>query len=226
MASSNSAPVGLNPAVAYGERNQLAFTIAQALNRLQTSTLVEVVAVTNSGGVSPVGFVDVRPMIAQVDAHGKGMEHATIYGVPYFRLQGGANAIILDPQVGDIGLACFASRDISSVKKTKKRGNPATLRKYDYSDALYVGGMLNGTPSQYVQFSASGITIHSPNAVTLDAPNVSINAATIGLNASASLALNSPAITVNAIDLLLYLTTHNHSGVTTGTGNSGDPIWQ
>ena len=35
---------------------------------------------------------------------------------------------------------------------------------------MYLGGMLNGTPTQYVQFSAAGIKIHSPAAVVLEAP--------------------------------------------------------
>ena len=82
-------------------------------------TLVQVVAVTNDGGVEPVGFVDVHPMVAQVDGKGQPTPHGVIYGLPYIRVQGGSNAVILDPQVGDIGLAVFCAQDISKVKATK-----------------------------------------------------------------------------------------------------------
>jgi hypothetical protein len=40
--------------------------------------------------------------------------------VPYFRVQGGADAIIIDPKVGDLGIAVFCSRDITGVKRSKE----------------------------------------------------------------------------------------------------------
>ena len=82
----------------------------------------------------------------------------------------------MDPVAGDIGMACFASRDISKVKATKGRANPGSKRAYNFSDAMYIGGMLNGTPTQYVQFNADGITLASPVAVNLVAPVVEIRA--------------------------------------------------
>ena len=98
-----------------------------------------------------------------------------IFKVPYVRMFGGNNAVILDPQAGDIGVAVFASRDVSSVKNTQAAANPASARQYDFSDALYIGGMLNGgTPSQYVQFSSSGIKIVSPTKITIQAPEIDL----------------------------------------------------
>jgi hypothetical protein len=150
--------------------NAQAFLIEQMLNRAWTATLVKVMAVTNAGGVSPVGFVDILPLVAQIDGAGHATPHGTIFHIPYFRMQGGANAIILDPQVGDLGIAVFAAQDISSVKATKAAANPGSRRKFDPADAIYIGGVLNDVPTQYVAFSASGIAIVS-------AANVSIAAA-------------------------------------------------
>jgi hypothetical protein len=141
------------------------FTIRQLLARMQTMTLVKVLACTNSGGITPVGTVDVQPLITQLAGDGTATPHAPLFKLPYFRLQGGANALILDPQVGDIGMAGFCSRDISAVKKTKAQANPGSLRKYDFADGLYVGGFLNGTPSQYVQFAA-GINVGAAMVAT------------------------------------------------------------
>ena len=92
------------------------FLISQALNRVSTATLVKVVSVTNAGGLSPVGFVDVQPLVNQLDGAGNAVPHGVLHRLPYFRLQGGADAVILDPKVGDIGMAAFANRDISLVK--------------------------------------------------------------------------------------------------------------
>ena len=94
----------------------LQFVVDQLLHRMQTAMPVRVMAVTNDGGVDPVGRVDVLPLVNQVSGDGQAIPHATIFNVPYSRLQGGTNAVILDPQVGDIGMCLFASRDISAVK--------------------------------------------------------------------------------------------------------------
>jgi hypothetical protein len=160
------------------EFNALTFLVAQILNRVQTLTLVEVMGVTNAGEVSPVGFVDVRPMVMQMTGDRKAVAHGTIFNIPYLRLQGGANAVILDPQVGDIGICGFASRDISAVKANKAQSTPGSFRTFDWADGLYMGGCLNGMPTQYVAFAASGITIHSPTKITLSAPIIEADAST------------------------------------------------
>lgn len=206
--TSNEIPSGMQrPGVLSGDYNQVAFAINQAIAKLQTATLVRVEKVTNNGGLSPVGFVNITPLVNQIDSEGNGTPHATIYNVPYFRLQGGANAIIMDPEPGDVGIAVFASRDITRVKATKGAANPGSLRTYSFSDALYLGGMLNGTPSQYVQFNSAGIKIHSPSAVVLDAPTVEINAGT-------ACTVNTPTFTVNGNTVL-------NGGLSQGKGSSG-----
>ncbi len=199
----NAIPTGQQkPASTWGEFNNIAFMVQQALGKMQTATLVRVEACTNAGGVSPVGFVDVTPLVNQIDGLGNPTPHTTIHNVPYFRLQGGANGIIIDPQKGDIGVAVFASRDISKVKSTKKQGNPGSFRQFSFSDGMYLGGMLNGTPTQYVQFSAAGIKIHSPTAVILEAPDIQLQAQTVEINASTSTTVTTPTFTVNGATVL------------------------
>ncbi|KAG0772438.1 hypothetical protein G6F22_015737 [Rhizopus arrhizus] len=160
-----------------GEYGALMFLINQALARLSTATLVRVVSVTNDGGLSPVGFVDVQPLVNQLDGAGNAVPHAVLHQLPYFRLQGGTDAVILDPKVGDIGMAAFGSRDLSAVKASKQQSNPGSWRTHDMADGLYFGGLLNGTPVQYVQFTAGGINVVSPSKVTVQAPNIELNAA-------------------------------------------------
>lgn len=230
MATSDINAGAMTPEAQWGNYNQLAFVISQFINRVQTTTLVRVESVTNDGGVSPVGYVDVTPLVNQVDGNGIPTPHVTIYNVPYMRVQGGTNAVILDPQKGDIGICSFASRDISKVKKTKTQANPGSARKFSYADGLYIGGVLNGAPTQYVQFSDAGVTITSPTKVTVTAPTVQINGATVingtltqtGTGNNATFSGN---ITTTTGDVTAQGTSlHNHDHYVTGTpGNSNPP---
>lgn len=263
MASEGSGFNGFEqPGTSANQFNALRFLVDSMLARVRTATLVQVKAVTNSGGVAEVGFVDIEPLVNQVDGVGKATPHSTIFRCPYLRIQGGANAIILDPQVGDIGIAVFADRDISSATANKGRANPGSRRRFSMADGLYLGGVLNGTPSQYVRFSSAGIEIHSPTQVKLTAPDVRIEADTVEIvaetvtvDASTSTTITTPTFTVNGATQLNGAVTasstvtagtsvtapnvvgttnvtfggksgiaHQHSGVTTGLGNTGAPI--
>jgi hypothetical protein len=167
-------PSFIDPTSSATEYNALTFLIRQLLAKINTATLVQVKAVTNSGGVSPVGTVDVLPLVNQQDASGNAVPHGIIYGLPYSRLQGGANAIILDPQIGDIGIAVFANRDISAVKATKGQNNPGSARQFSMSDGMYIGGVLNGVPTNYVQFTGNTINIVSTSQVNVQAPAINL----------------------------------------------------
>lgn len=223
----------LNASSGTGPINAQLQFVRRLLLDVHTSTLVQVIACTNSGGVSPVGTVDVQPMVDMLDGAGHPVSHATLHRLPYFRLQGGANAVISDPQPGDIGIAVFADRDLSKVKATKAQAAPGSWRKFDMADGLYIGGVLNGTPSQYVQFNAGGITLTSPSAITLNAPECTINANTTvngtfsqGMGAAGGTAtMLGPVTVTNDVSAGgKSLTTHVHSGVQTGSGNTGGPV--
>jgi phage baseplate assembly protein gpV len=153
-----------------------------------------------------------------------------MYGLPYLRIQGGANAVIIDPQPGDIGIAVFASRDITTVKSTKAQASPNTFRMHDFADGMYLGGLLNGTPTQYVQFGSGGVAIVSPDTITLTAPNIVLNGAVAQSGGNVTMAED---LTVGG-DVVADLTgstfdgipfaTHVHTGVTAGGANTGVPI--
>ncbi|KAG1078294.1 hypothetical protein G6F40_016769 [Rhizopus arrhizus] len=139
-------------------------------------------------------------------------------------------------------MAAFGSRDLSAVKASKQQSNPGSWRTHDIADGLYFGGLLNGTPVQYVQFTAGGINVVSPSKVTVQAPNIELNAA-------AQCALNSPVIVLNGtvqqgagsfggtstwqgnMNTLGTLrntakdvgATHTHPGVQSGPSNTGTP---
>ena len=191
------------------EHNQIDFVVRSILSEQASAMLVVVTAVNSNGELAPVGLVDVQPMVAQLDGRGQAVPHGTINNVPYFRLQGGSNAVIMDPAVGDIGLAVFASHDISSVKKTKKPGNPGSRRRFDWADGLYIGGFLNGTPTRYIRFDSDGnVTIKPAETVTVEGD------------------LHCTGTITGDVDVVgggKHLKTHTHGGVQTGGGTSGPP---
>jgi hypothetical protein len=201
----------LRPQDVRGDYNNILFVVGQAMAKMQTATLVKIMSCTNSGGVSPVGYVDVQPLINQIDGLGNGTPHGTIHNLPYLRIQGGANAVIIDPHPGDIGICVFASRDITKVKSTKAQANPGSFRRYHFSDGLYLGGVLNATPTQYIAFTASGVVIHpvAGGNITLDGP--------VQVNGSVT---STGDVTANGISL----DNHVHSGVQTGSGDTGKPV--
>jgi hypothetical protein len=221
LPNSEAASTGqLKASDTWGQYNNYAFVVRQLMAKMQTATLVKIVSCTNSGGLSPFGFVDVQPLVNQIDGSSppNSTPHTTIYGLPYQRMQGGSNAIIMDPEPGDIGLAVFASRDISVVKNTQGQAKPGSLRAFDFADGMYVGGMLNAAPLQYVQFAPTGITIVSPTAITLQAPviNVEGNLSITGGDATMSGTLITTGdITSNGISLQNHLHTSEAAGTPT-----------
>lgn len=202
-----------NPTDTTGEFNSSLAIARSVTARMSTATEVQVVSVTNSGGLSPVGFVDVQPLVNQVDGAGKSTPHGILHRLPYFRLQGGTDAVILDPKVGDIGIAVFADHDISAVNNAKAQANPGSGRRFDMADGMYIGGVLNGKPEQYIQFNTEGIHVHSPtkikftapeieliaeNSIKSNAPTIQTEADTITSTATASITDNAPVATTNA----------------------------
>ena len=194
------------------------FVIDAALSGLRVAMPVKVMSVINNGGVSAIGTVSILPLVNAKDGGGNAVPHGTIYNVPYMRIQGGTNAVILDPQVGDIGLAVVCDRDISAVQNTQAQAPAGSSRKHDMSDFIYVMTVISAkVPTQYVQFNSSGITVTSPNTIIINANEVDINAATIKMNGSV---ITTGTLTNNGHSVG---SNHVHSGVTPGGSNTGIP---
>lgn len=175
-----------------GHYNALAFVVKQILNGRNFAALVRVSAVNNAAET-----VDVQPLVNQLDGQGNSIEHGIVNDIPFIRLQGGANAVIIDPHAGDIGLCVFCDRDSSSVQSSRDNANPGSLRRGDMADGVYLGGLLNADPTQYVKFADDGITVYSPYKITLQAPEVDIVAPVVKINASTSTTITTPTLTVN-----------------------------
>lgn len=195
----------------YGGAERATFLVKSLIRKARHSAPVEVVSVSNAGGVSPVGVVTIRPLIQQVTGDGVAIDHGDIANVPYMRIQGGANAVILDPQVGDIGIALFCDQDISAVKATGAAAAPGSDRTNHMSDAIYLQSIIAAAPAQYIQFAADGIHVVSPVKVIVQAPEIDLNGV---------VAITGATLTHNGVNIG---STHEHSGVTRGNGLTDPP---
>lgn len=210
------------PNTGNSEYNAMTFMVRQILGQANIATLVEVKAIRTTGRTSAVGIVDVLPLVAQTDGSGHPVPHATIYGVPYLRTQGGACAIILDPHVGDIGLCVFADRDISSVKATHKTQPPGSKRRFNMADGFYFGGWNNVAPTSYIVIDDSSIDVVSPTAVNITTPKATVDG---DLHVTGKMTGDKTAVfTHDVTGQGTSLHTHIHSGVTVGTANTGVPV--
>lgn len=195
--------------------NAMAFLVRQIVAGKTFGALVKVIAVNGPGGVNPPGTVAVQPLVNQIDGLGNQVPHGTVFGMPWFRLQGGTSAIILDPKVGDIGAALICDRDISNVKANKATSGPGSWRQNDWADGLYFGSFLGETPTQGIEFADGGINIFTNGTIALstDAGNVSITTA-------GTIVTSSGALTNNGANIS---NTHVHGGVVVGGGNTTGP---
>lgn len=207
------------------DANVIKFLMTAAMSKLNTSLPVEVLSVKPAAQHEPVGYVNVRILVDQITADGKTHQYGEIPNVPYFRLQGGNKAVIIDPEVGDIGMACFCSRDISAMKNARKGAPPGSRRMYDISDALYVGGFLNKAPTHYIQFTDGGIIVSTPGSVTVNAgAGATVTAPAITLNGNTTVNGNLAVNGTQTNNGVNTGSTHTHGGVQTGSGSTGIPL--
>jgi phage baseplate assembly protein gpV len=204
----------------------LEFVIKQLIGKIITIVPVRVINVTGSGSLTSCPYVDVQPLLKQRAGSGTGMAHGVVYGVPAWRLQSGTAALVCDPTAGDVGLMLVAYRDIAPLKAADQQ-TPGSLQgggstynvgskaQYDWGNALYLGGWLNGAVSQYIQLTESLCKIVAPsinlNGVTIDTSG--------NISTSGNITSTGGNVTAGAIDLK----NHVHTGVTTGSGSTGPP---
>jgi phage baseplate assembly protein gpV len=81
---------------------------------------------------------------------------------------------------------------------------------------MYLGGLLNGIPSCFVQFVANGINIVSPTQVTIQSPTVTVDGNLVVTGTTSG--------TGNGTFNGKNVDTHVHSGVQSGSSNTGGPV--
>lgn len=170
MADQNVVQGQMKPNTPGSPYNSLQFIIDQAIrHKVHTAVIVKVVRRTGQ-------YVDVLPLVTQIDGFGNAIAPTTLFHLPYMRYHAGIAAVILDPVPGDIGLAVFAQTDCSNVKQgTTEPQQPASFRGNSMSNGLYIGGFLNQTPSIFIELTQGGsINVTAPAGVNING-NVTVN---------------------------------------------------
>lgn len=186
------------------------FLMHQFLMRQSFINLVVVAGVSDDGN-----FVDVRPVVHGFTGAGDKIEKGIVFGIPVWRLQRGASAVKMKPVIGDIGLAACCDRDITNVKNTKAPSLPGSNRAHSQADAIYLGGVLNQEPSQYIDFADGEITIVSPAKVRIHAP---ISLFEGDVEVTGKVTANGDVVGAG-----ISLSTHVHGGVESGGSNTSGP---
>jgi hypothetical protein len=142
--------------------NSMAFAQQMAQDAQMTCTIVKVLKV-KPGAVGPIGRVTVQPMVQMVDGEQRTKDHTKVFNLPYVRMVGGKNAVIIDPEEGDIGIVVTCDRDISGVKQSKKVSPPGSSRSMNISDGIFIGCVLSDKPERYVRFTSDGYIQITPD---------------------------------------------------------------
>ena len=194
------------------EFNRVAFLTKQFIAKIESMMPVQVVTVHPGSGSPPAGgTVDVQLLVSQIDGSGNVVQNGIVYGVPFFRLQGGPWAIIIDPAANDFGFIVTADRDITAVKANPGIQAPGSPRKYSYSDGIFVPCPFGGAPpvGTFV-FNADGtwvLTDKFENVLQGSSSGIAVTTSAGG------------DFTVNGISV----TKHTHA-VTAAPGETGPPV--
>lgn len=146
----------IEPNSGTSDYNALRHVIETARQAQMTCTIAKVMKVTTNGGVAAIGQVDVQPLVQMVDGIQKTTDHATVHSLPYIRMVGGKNAVIIDPQKGDLGIVVSCDRDISGVKQKLDKAPPGSSRSMNIADGIFIGCCLSQKPTSYVRWDKDG----------------------------------------------------------------------
>jgi len=176
------------------------------------------------GTVGPIGFVDVQPLVNQIDGYGNATPHGTIYKIPYFRYQSALGAVISDPVVGDIGEIIVHDRDTSVVRATGAQANPGSRRKSDLADGVYHGQLIAATPAQYLTFTSDGLKIADKNNNSITMANnlitIKIGNATYTLDQNGNFKASGNIVAGQGGSDQVTLQNHTHNQPTDSHGDT------
>lgn len=199
----------LQPSDSVGPYNPTRFIVQQALGRVRTLMLAQVKAVGT-------GTVDVQPLVSMVDSQGNAVPHGIIHGCPYLEMRAGNSAIVVVPVIGDVGLIAICDRDSSAAVASLAPGPPPSAREFDMADAIYVMGIAGGSPTDTITVGPTGISFAAfGNTIAITSTGITFTDAF-----GHAIVMNAAGITINGVNF----STHEHSGVTTGSGVSGPPV--
>lgn len=185
-------------------------------------------------------MVDIQPTINQKQQDGTVAERPTIGGVPVSFQVSKKAGFTFPIEVGDTGTALFSMRNMDGWKAGNGRpSSPANFAKMDKGDAIFLPGIqppgmavnnpakhvLTHDPKDTVIFGNLGgaeaeVRIKVDGSIEVNTSNlpVVINCSDATVNASSSINLNAPTMTVDVPDIT-FIGNITHQGNYAHTGN-------
>ena len=207
------------------------------MDNIHTSIPCIVLAVRDGGGSQ---LVDIQPTINQKLPDGTIKERPPILGVPISFPISSNGGMTYPITVGTTGMAQFSMRDMESWKAGNGRpSTPQTAGKMSASDAVFQPGIqppgsainnpskhvLTHSTQDVVMFGNLGgaeaeVRIKADGSIEINTSNhpVTINCNVATVNASESINLNSPQMTIDVTDTL-WIGNINLQGAVTQTGD-------
>lgn len=179
--------------------------------------------------------VNVQPTIAAVVRQEDGTFKATnlplLLDCPVQFPSGGGVVMTMPIAKGNEGLVVFASRCIDAWWQLGGIQNPMELRMHDLSDGFFIPGVRNQMHkfTDTTKISLTDAQIRSEDGSTVISLNPTSQKVTItapyGLTVNADITVNGKiTATGDVIGQGTSLHTHKHSGVSTGSAQTGQPV--
>lgn len=198
------------------DKNDLIGTLKLAFNKLMQQ--INVMLPASVTAVNDNGSVNVKPLITMLGTNAQQVERAVIYDVPMLQLGAGGYVLRFTPQVGDIGWVKACDRDISNFLNTLKMARPKTLRKHNFSDAVFMPHPMSGVNA--VEGGAVLQSLDGRVSIALDGTEINIVANTVNVNAArVNLGEGGEAI-ARVGDSVLVNTSTGEGTITTGGANT------
>lgn len=146
------------------EYNAISFMVENMIKGMvNTAIPVRVDSCTKPGPGGAAGYVSATPLVMQRGADGKSLQPVSLPQLPFYRVQAGTAAVVLDPQPGDVGLAVFSQQDASNIEAGKTDPVQAgSFRAFDMSDGFFVSCHYGKTPDVYVELEQNkGVTLQT-----------------------------------------------------------------
>lgn len=182
----------------------------------------------------------IKPLVMMVTTEGGTVGRASVANIPVFRFGGGGFFIRVPIKPGDFGWIKANDRDISLIfQRGGLEDQPNTARLHSFSDAMFFPDTIKGwvvdgknIDALVIQSMDGSVCLSLHNdKVVLETPKYEINApetiftGNVTVNGNYAVNGNSDSqggtMRHNGKDIG---STHQHSGVETGRGNTGAPL--
>lgn len=164
----------------------------------------------------------IKPAITGVASLGQKIPKNALINIPVLTLQGGGIFLSFPLKKGDVGWLVACDRDISVFKQMLEESSPNSYRKHCFNDAFFIPDKINqlsvseDDTDAFVISTLDGGTKFSlkDGAIKLTGNTTIIGETTINGNLTVS---------GDVVGNEISLSGHIHSGVQTGSGNTGVP---